>query len=454
MKKALFLLVAGMFPTLLCAQALNQALQQLEQMTGQTIDDVYVPDPGDPVPVDPDPEEEPQQSTHLKDYTPAQEQEEEEEQTTTRPAQPAPEPKPKTAQELWEEELQRQREREREYNQKYVDAQNKYYEDIKEHEAYAKERYERLKNERPTVRAVPQFSSSGERNFQFDHPMSAHELKYSYDIVLENENDTLYHADIMRFVQPGGNALQPSTVRFLGTRMPGGRVEWRMFKERPNIRDPHRTLTIYREEEKLSTESRIKAKDIWDVKMAAEGRVMILEMKNGNNVVIRPNGDFLCEGRNISFPAMMSEGVFVECDGKLYSSIAPRYTGPLIEGDHFEYYNKTIIVQNHDANNEPYYRLTTYGGKSYDIKKHQWTDRGEQTRYSYLSHFSNDGDYYVVKPQGKNYYEILADCGTLFKGKKKYKTLEEAHAAWQKEKAYIIDTWNRHPEKCAKIDKR
>ena len=76
MKKNLFILAALLLPASLCAQsALGQALQQLESLTGMSIHDIKVPDPGDPVPVDPDPEEEPKQSTHLKDYTPAQEQE-------------------------------------------------------------------------------------------------------------------------------------------------------------------------------------------------------------------------------------------------------------------------------------------------------------------------------------------------------------------------------------------
>ena len=75
MRKHIIIAAVLLLPTALYAQsALGQALQQLESLTGMTIHDVKVPDPGDPVPVDPDPEEEPKQSTHLKDYTPAQEQ--------------------------------------------------------------------------------------------------------------------------------------------------------------------------------------------------------------------------------------------------------------------------------------------------------------------------------------------------------------------------------------------
>ena len=58
MKKNLFILAALLLPASLCAQsALGQALQQLESLTGMSIHDIKVPDPGDPVPVDPDPEE-------------------------------------------------------------------------------------------------------------------------------------------------------------------------------------------------------------------------------------------------------------------------------------------------------------------------------------------------------------------------------------------------------------
>lgn len=100
MKKALILWIAAVCPTLLCAQS---ALQQLEQMAGQSIYDVHIPDPGDPVPVDPDPEDEPQQSTHLKDYTPAQE--------TT---QPAPQTQPQT--DGWAEWLKQEEERQNKVN--------------------------------------------------------------------------------------------------------------------------------------------------------------------------------------------------------------------------------------------------------------------------------------------------------------------------------------------------
>ena len=443
MKKSLFILAAVLFPTLLSAQS---ALQQLESMAGQSIHDVHVPDPGDPVPVDPDPEEEPQQSTHLQDYTPMQE---------TTPSAPAPQTQQQPASDGWAEYLQREQERQNKVNKILNEKRADYKKDLEEEEARIARRYERFLTTQPMTRPVPQFSGRGERNFMFDHPMTVNELRGSYGKYnLSDYNDTLFRADYLRYPQPGASGLQSNRMRFLGTRLANGRVEWRMFREEwdySNFDDPYDNLTAYYEKRSLPGNSKIQSKDIWDVKMAAEGEVIILEMKNGNNVVIRPNGTYLCEGKHITFPARFEEGVFVECDGKLYCTNAPEYSGSILSGDEFQYFGRTIIVQNHDANNQPYYRLATYSGKCYDIQKHQWTQGGNHDQYTYLARFTNDGDHFIAQPKGKDYYVILAYWGGLFKGQKKYKTIEEAHAAWAQEKQYISRKGDKHQEQAAKL---
>ena len=438
MKKALILLVAAVFPTLLCAQT---ALQQLEQMAGQSIYDVYVPDPGDPVPVDPDPEEEPQPSTHLKDYTPAQE--------TTQPAQTQPQT------DGWAEWLKQEEERQNKVNKILNEKRADYMKDQKDEEVRMARRYERFLSSEPMTRPVPQFSSIGERNIILNHPMTVDELRGTYGRYrLYDYKDTTFRADILRYAQPGASGLQSNRMRFLGTRLANGRVAWKMFREEwdySNIDDPYDNLTAYYEKVTLPGNSKIQAKDIWDVKMAAEGEVIILEMKNGNNVVIRPNGEYLCEGKHITFPARFEEGVFVECDGKLYCTNAPEYSGSILSGDEFQYFGRTIIVQNHDANNQPYYRLATYSGKCYDIQKHEWTQGGNHDQYTYLARFTNDGDHFIAQPKGTDYYVILAYWGGLFKGQKKYKTIEAAHAAWAQEKQYISRKGDKHQGQAAKL---
>ena len=77
MRKYLIIASVLLLPTALCAQS---ALHQLESLAGQSIHDVYVPPVPDPTPVyveeeEEQEEQEEQKSTHLKDYTPAQEQE-------------------------------------------------------------------------------------------------------------------------------------------------------------------------------------------------------------------------------------------------------------------------------------------------------------------------------------------------------------------------------------------
>lgn len=439
MKKVLFLLVAAVFPTLLCAQT---ALQQLEQMAGQSIYDVHIPDPGDPVPVDPDPEDEPQQSTHLKDYTPAQE--------TT---QPAPQTQPQT--DGWAEWLKQEEERQNKVNKILNEKRADYMKEEKDEEVRMARRYERFLSSQPMTRPVPQFSSIGERNFLLNHPMTVDELRGEYGrFRLYDYKDTTFRADILRYAQPGASGLQSNRMRFLGTRLANGRVAWKMFREEwdySNIDDPYDNLTAYYEKVTLPGNSKIQSKDIWDVKMAAEGEVIILEMKNGNNVVIRPNGEYLCEGKHITFPARFEEGVFVECDGKLYCTNAPEYSGSILSGDEFQYFGRTIIVQNHDANNQPYYRLATYSGKCYDIRKHEWTRTGKHDQYSYLQCFHNDGDHFIAQPKGTDYYVILAYWGGLFKGQKKYKTIEAAHAAWAQEKQYISRKGSKNQGQAAKL---
>ena len=316
-------------------------------------------------------------------------------------------------------------------------------------------RYERFLSSQPMTRPVPQFSSIRERNFLLNHPMTVDELRRDYGrFRLYDYKDTAFRADILRYAQPGASGLQSNRMRFLGTRLANGRVAWKMFREEwdySNIDDPYDNLTAYYEKLTLPGNSKIQSKDIWDVKMAAEGEVIILEMKNGNNVVIRPNGDFLCEGKHITFPARFEEGVFVECDGKLYCTNAPEYSGSILSGDEFQYFGRTIIVQNHDANNQPYYRLATYSGKCYDIQKHQWTQGGNHDQYTYLARFTNDGDHFIAQPKGTDYYVILAYWGGLFKGQKKYKTIEAAHAAWAQEKQYISRKGDKHQGQAAKL---
>ena len=72
-------------------------------------------------------------------------------------------------------------------------------------------------------------------------------------------------------------------------------------------------------------------------------------------------------------------------------------------------------------------------------------------QYTYLARFTNDGDHFIAQPKGKDYYVILAYWGGLFKGQKKYKTIEEAHAAWAQEKQYISRKGDKHQEQAAKL---
>lgn len=133
--------------------------------------------------------------------------------------------------------------------------------------------------------------------------MTVDELRGEYGrLRLYDYKDTTFRADILRYAQPGASGLQSNRMRFLGTRLANGRVAWKMFREEwdySNIDDPYDNLTAYYEKVTLPGNSKIQSKDIWDVKMAAEGEVIILEMKNGNNVVIRPNGEYLCEGLSL-----------------------------------------------------------------------------------------------------------------------------------------------------------
>ena len=243
MKKSLFILAAVLFPSLLSAQS---ALQQLESMAGQSIHDVHVPDPGDPVPVDPDPEEEPQQSAHLQDYTPMQE---------TTPSAPAPQTQQQPASDGWAEYLQREQERQNKVNKILNEKRADYQKDLEEEEARIARRYERFLTTQPMTRPVPQFSGRGERNFMFDHPMTVNELRGSYGKYhLSDYNDTLFRADYLRYPQPGASGLQSNRMRFLGTRLANGRVEWRMFREEwdySNFDDPYDNLTAYYEKRSL-----------------------------------------------------------------------------------------------------------------------------------------------------------------------------------------------------------
>ena len=434
MKKNLFILAALLLPASLCAQS---ALGQLEHIAGQSIHDVYVPPVPDPTPVDMDEEDEqPQQSTHLKDYTPAQE--------TT---QPAPEPKPNTYEALqqeWAEKERQYQERERRRQTEMEDAYWKGKEEDREREWSLYNYY--LKNQ-PRVEPAPVFSGIDERKYVFDKPKSTQELRDFGEFYLEPKDST-YKVDMIRC----SNAPAVSHAYYLGRRLENGRTEWRIFIDE---RVSYGTFGNVERYAMLGFPKDFDYRQIRDVDFKGEGRVTLLKMADGSTYVLKPDGSVICHGRNLSFPVMSTEALggalYIECDGKLYASCAPRYAGPLLEGDHFDYYGKTVIVTKHDATGKPYYTMSTYGGRSFDYKENAWKVKGDHVKLDYIDAFTNDGDYYVLQPRGKKYYIIVSYLsGRLYKGKGTYKSLEAAHKAWPEEQKYMTHLYFDKPDKRTK----
>ncbi len=424
MKKSLIILTAMLLPAALFAQS---ALGQLEHLAGMSVHDVPVPKASDPVRVDD--EEEEQKSTKLKDYTPA----EETQQTTMQTSQP----KPKTWQELQQErEEQARLQREAEIQRQIEEDNRRHWNDV---ENWTKRYEERISHQQslydaflagpPEVHLVPMFSSINEHKIVFDHPMSSAELRKLANIVVP-DYDSTYTADKLYY-----SSRTTSPAYFLGRRLANGRTEWRIFSE---------SFTAFTENYGVLGLGYTENKNIRDVKFVGEGRVILLEMDNGEKYVLSPEGKVHCKGRNISFPVMSGDGLFIECDGKLFISNMPEYyRTPLLQGIRFNYYRKTVVVTNYfDSPEDIFYVMCNYGGKTYDVKEHKWKKHAHNSALDYIAPFSNDGQYYVIKPRGKKYYQIVSysDHGELFQGKKKYKTLEAAHAGWSKEKATIYKT--------------
>lgn len=442
MKKNLFILAALLLPASLCAQS---ALQQLESMAGMSIHDIKVPDPGDPVPVDPDPEEEPKQSTHLKDYTPAQE--------TTQPAQQTSQPKPNPLDE-WQRKYEEQEKKRREAEwQREKEAEEEYWKNKEEKWKREKDTYNAFVKSRPRVQRVPVFSSIDERKVVLPEPVSPRDLRDFGNFKLADKDST-YKVDYIR-----ASYHSWPNAYFLGKRLENGRVEWRIFVY-TNI---EYGAKMGYEECNYSSAFWLKFDyhNIKDVQFAGEGRVVLLKLYNGATVVLKPDGQLICGGRDISFPAISGDVLFIECDGKLYTSNMLRWSDPILKGDHFDYYGRTVIVTQHDAEGKPYYQMCTYGGRLYNYKKHEWQNYPNDPAYydptmsyDFVAPFSNDGDYYVIKPRGKKYYQIVAYSGyeNLYQGKKKYKTLDDAHAGWPKEKAYFKEMFLYKPGKAAQSE--
>lgn len=424
MRKSLLIVVAALLPTTMSAQS---ALRQLESLAGRSINDVYVPKASDPVRVDYEEEEEqPPHSTRLKDYTPAQE---------TTETQPEEQRKKTALQEMKEREQQIREEVARE--QRMVDERyKKHWKAEEEDERRRASLYYSFLDNAPSVSSTPVFSSINERNVVFDHPMSMLELINFGNFKLDTK-DSLYKADMLR----AAYGDYPNAY-FLGRRLGNGRVEWRMFTRSYNGFDDryeYLDMALYYP---------FKQEDIMDVMPAAEGRLVLLKMRDGRWIVLNPKGETLCKGKDVKFPCMANEGVFVECDGKLYCSNAPRSSSPILSGEKFEYHQRSVVVTKKREGNT-YYTLSTYGGKNYNYKEHAWMRNSQNATYSYIGAFSNDGDYYVIQPQGKKYYYIVSYLGGvnggLYRGKKKYKTLEAAHAAWPKEQAHMAEMWRYKP---------
>lgn len=425
MKKLFFILAALLLPATMCAQS---ALHQLESLAGMSIYDVNVPDPGDPVPVDPDPEEESQsqQSTHLKDYTPAQEQETPEEKRRRE----AIEEMQKREAEIWErnhkEFLRQSEERSKTWRAR----------DERRHRET--ESYNNFINSNPQVQPVPRFSSIDEHKVLFPEPKSLPEL--FGNSIRPQKSDAAYKADMIIY-----SSRHNVPAYFLGRRLDNGRVEWRIFINE---------LGEYSEELNLCGlyDSNFDYRNIKDVRLYGEGRVILVEMYDGSSYVLNPHGSFICHGRNISFPAMSGDALFIECDGALYASNLPTATSePILRAGHYDYYRNNIIATGHYSDTgQAFYKLYSYGGRAYDYKENSWEKYySEDATYEYIAPFSNDGEYYVLKPFKGNYFIVSYCGGKLYRGKKKYKSLEAAHAGWSKEQQYIRNLHESNPDKCA-----
>ena len=426
MKKNLLILAALLLPASLCAQsALGQALQQLESLTGMSIHDIKVPDPGDPVPVDPDPEEEsqPQQSTHLKDYTPAQEQETPAEKSRREAIEEAEKRAEEIRKQNYEEFLRQREETSKKWRAK----------DERVHRET--EVYNNFINSNPQVQPVPIFSSIDEHKVLFPEPKSLSEL-FGNSIKLQ-KSDSAYKADLVVY-----SSRHNMPAYFLGKRLDNGRVEWRMFISELGEYSEDLYLVGFYEG--------LDCHNIKDVRLYGEGRVILLEMYDGTSYVLNPHGSLICHGRNISFPTMSGDALFIECDGALHASNSPTSQPILRAGEHYDYYRNNIIATSQFVDTgQTFYRLYSYGGRAYDYKENSWAKYGGYTTYEYIAPFSNDGEYYVLKPFKGDYFIVSYFGGKLYRGKKKYKTLEAAHAAWPQEQKYIFNLHESKPDKCA-----
>ena len=422
MRKHLIIASVLLLPTALFAQS---ALHQLESLAGMSIHDVNVPKPSAPVPVDADEEEEEEQeqkSTHLKDYTPAQEQET---------------PAEKRRREAIEEAEKRRAEihkRVREESRRRDEETASKWRARDERRDRETESYNNFIDSNPQVQPVPIFSSIDEHKVLFPEPNSLSEL-FGNSINLQ-KSDSAYKADIVVY-----SSRHNLPAYFLGKRLENGRVEWRMFINE---------LGEYSEDlYMVDFFGGFDCHNIKDVRLYGEGRVILLEMYDGTSYVLNPHGSLICHGRNISFPAMSGDVLFIECDGALHASNSPT-SQPILRTGHYDYYRNNIIATGHYSDTgRTYYQLYSYGGRAYDYKENTWSKYSVCTTYEYIAPFSNDGEYYVLKPYKEDYFIVSYFGGKLYRGKKKYKTLEAAHAAWPKEQKYIFNLHESKPDKCA-----
>ena len=426
MRKHIIIAAVLLLPTALCAQS---ALQQLESLAGQSIHDVYVPPVPDPTPVyeEEEDEQEEQKSTHLKDYTPAQEQET---------------PEEKRYRELLEETQRREEEIRKKNHEEFLRERERSFREWKTREdrmAQEWKTYNSFLNNHPQAQPVPVFSSINEHKILLPEPKSLSELS-EFGNFKESESDSAYKADIILC-----STRQAMPAYFLGRRLENGRVEWRVFiNEFGEYVEDLNYCGFW---------GGFDYHQIKDVRLVAEGRVIVMEMYDGTSYVVNPHGSLICHGRNISFPAMSGDVLFIECDGGLHASNAPTTNSqPILTGEHLDYYRNSVIVTNHSATGEPYYQLYSYCGRPYDWTENTWPKyfyTGD-TAFDYIAPFSNEGDYYVLKPRGKKEYIIVSfKNGQLYRGKKKYKSLEAAHAGWLKERAQLFNAMMNNPKACA-----
>ena len=282
----------------------------------------------------------------------------------------------------------------------------------------------------PLAQPAPQFSGINEHDIVYDTPQSISAQHPWGEVDMDELRrvkrlgylDFLSDYDIERYSNtPGGTVV-------LGKRTPEGKTLWMVLQR--NQESGKYVGSVMNDTE----DSVGKKVSPQDVRLEAEGSLVVMEFSGGYKVVKTIDGIMVVRGYNIEVLPLRVDGHPViswsqdpSWKGKMFAKETRLYNDKgqtIVEGEQLEYYDDAVIAR---MDNGTCATLYNWQGGSLFFDVGGWnSDRMEDIR----CYNSDRGSYYVIKIREGRYALIgkgFRRVGGI------YASADEAHAAWKQQ---------------------